>query len=70
MLEHGCNVLLTSPQEPCALVNAILEVINDCELRSRLIGNGYEFATDHLGQGESATQVVGLILRDDKNRNV
>lgn len=56
-LSHGDNACLASPDTSAALGDAILEVLEDRQLRLRLARNGFQFVRQHHDRRLMAQQV-------------
>jgi glycosyltransferase involved in cell wall biosynthesis len=44
VLENGLNAILINPKSELEIVNAVMELINNPDLRMKIIKNGYQFS--------------------------
>jgi glycosyltransferase involved in cell wall biosynthesis len=47
LIDDGNNGLLVNPGSSCEISNAVRRLMNDCELRRRLVKNGFDTVTNH-----------------------
>jgi glycosyltransferase involved in cell wall biosynthesis len=52
-LDHGRAGMLIPPQDPAALVAAVLRMTDDAELRTRMVGRGLELARERTLEAEA-----------------
>jgi glycosyltransferase involved in cell wall biosynthesis len=60
--QAGCG-LCVAPEDSISLVEAIEQLYNDPELRSRLGTNGRAYVIKHLSRKETASQYISLLKR-------
>jgi glycosyltransferase involved in cell wall biosynthesis len=59
-VKDGEDAILVPPGDPQAIANAILRIINDEELRKRMIAMGLESAWNHTLDAETKTMIERL----------
>ena len=61
LVQHEVNGLLVPPAEPAAIAAALARLIQDAELRRRLIATGYRAARAHTADAHARKIALGLV---------
>jgi glycosyltransferase involved in cell wall biosynthesis len=58
----GPDSLYIDPGDPEALTDAIIKILDDSDLRERMIKSGYEYAIQNFNEKQTTHQVMDCYL--------
>ena len=67
-IDNNIHAILVEPENPEAIVNAILRIINNSKLRKRIINNGLKYVKNKLNSNTPSDQLYKLISKDLNER--